>query len=224
VHTSSRKWTSVSPSSLESAILRDGTNASPLLGPLLGEWGDVFAMEVLKKWLGPTDCAMLARACWKCGEAVASAAGLACAEDRAVVPLAPLKVIDFVGASVQMLAWAKVNRCPWVDRVCSVAARGGHLNALQWAREHDCPWDEETCARAAFGGHLEVLRWARECAWDQCPWDEDTCALAAKGGHLAVLKWLREHHCPWDEDTCALAAEGGHLEVLQWARENGCPE
>jgi hypothetical protein len=46
------------------AAVRDGTAASPLLGPLLNEWGDVFAMEVLKKWLDPTDCALLARACW----------------------------------------------------------------------------------------------------------------------------------------------------------------
>jgi hypothetical protein len=47
----------------------------------------------LKKWLNSTDCTLLARVCWKCGEAVASAAGRACAEDRAVVLLAPLKIM-----------------------------------------------------------------------------------------------------------------------------------
>jgi hypothetical protein len=55
------------------AIVRDGADASPLLGRLVLEWGDVFREEVLKKWLDPTDLALLARACWKCGEAVASA-------------------------------------------------------------------------------------------------------------------------------------------------------
>jgi len=115
---------------------------------------------------------MLARASWKCGEAVAAAAGLACAGGSVVVPLAPLKVIDCV-RSAEMLAWAKANRCPWNARVCSVAARGGHLEALQWAREQGCPWNYETCDAAARGGHLAVLRWARE---HHCPWDEDSSA------------------------------------------------
>ena len=202
--------------------VRDGTAASPLLGPLLDKWGDVFAMEVLQKWLDPTDCAMLARACWKCGEAVAAAAGLACAEDSAVVPLVPLKVEQFV-RSVQLLAWAMANKCPWNARVCARAADGGHLEVLQWAREHDCPWDKWTCANAAQGGRLELLMWARV---NDCPWDEETTTIAATFGHIghiAVLQWAREHHCPWNEDTCAHAASGGHLEVLIWAREHGCP-
>jgi len=50
-------------------LARDGTDASPLLGRLLEELGPVFEKEVLKKWLSPTDVALLARACWKCGEA-----------------------------------------------------------------------------------------------------------------------------------------------------------
>ena len=45
------------------AIVRDSTAESPLLGPLLDVWGDVIREEVLKKWLHPTDCAVLARAC-----------------------------------------------------------------------------------------------------------------------------------------------------------------
>ena len=61
---------------------------------------------MLKKWLGTTDCALLARACWKCGEAVAAAAGIACAEGSAVVPLAPLKIVDFL-RSVELVAWAE---------------------------------------------------------------------------------------------------------------------
>jgi hypothetical protein len=37
------------------AIVRDGTDASPLLGRLLEELRDLFAAEVLEKWLDPTD-------------------------------------------------------------------------------------------------------------------------------------------------------------------------
>ncbi len=29
------------------------------------------------------------------------------------------------------------------------------------ARSQGCPWDERTCANAARGGHLEVLQWAK---------------------------------------------------------------
>ena len=56
------------------------------------------------------------------------------------------------------------------------AAEGGHLEVLKWARANKCPWDEWTCKLAAAGGHLEVLKWARE---NDCPWDWRTCACAA---------------------------------------------
>jgi hypothetical protein len=194
------------------AIVRDGTDASPLLGRLLGELHDLFATEVLPL-LDPTDIALLARACWKCGEAVLWS-GVEIAgetEDR------PLKVEDFLG-SVELLAWGKDNGCPWNRRTCALAAGGGHMVALRWAREHGCEWNARTCASAARGGHMEVLVWARE---HHCPWDKATCEFAARGGHLEVLVWAREHGCAWNVQTTLAAAEAGHLAVLQWAREHG---
>ena len=80
-----------------------------------------------------------------------------------------LKLKDFVG-SVERLAWAKENGCPWDERTSAAVAKGGHLEALRWAREHDCPWNEWTCLNAAMHGHLAVLTWARE---HLCPWDEE---------------------------------------------------
>ena len=186
------------------AIVRDGTVASPLLGPLLDEWGDVFAEEVLKRWLNPTDCALFARACWKCGEAVASA-GLVCAGDNAEVPL---EVRTFASGSVELLAWAQANGCPWEARTSACVAAVGNLAVLQWAREHECPWDEHTCKRAAREGLLEVLMWARA---HDCPWDSMTCAWAAAGGHLEVMQWAREHGAPWDEAYVRGLAEAGGL-------------
>src|ERR1700722_2419795 len=56
----------------------------------------------------------------------------------------------------------------------------GYLNIVKWARENRCPWDSQTCSNAALGGHLEVLKWARE---NQCPWNNLTCYNAALGGH-----------------------------------------
>jgi hypothetical protein len=92
------------------APVRDGADASPLLGRMLKEYPDVFEREVLKKRLDPTDCALLARACYKCGEAVASAGVV-----RAGSPGLTFKVKDFV-VTVELLAWAKANGCPWESR------------------------------------------------------------------------------------------------------------
>ena len=189
------------------------TYPSPLLGPLLEEWSDVLAAEVLP-WLPPTDLAMFARVGPATRAAVvyselprAGARGgwrprwrVAGGGFLEAGPL--LKVEDFVG-SVERLAWAKDNGCPWNARTSAIAARSGRVNLLRWAREHGCEWDEVTCEEAAMHGHLEVLKWAREHG---CPWvevdEEDSnqirtcCACAAAGGHLEVLKWLREQDCP----------------------------
>ena len=70
---------------------------------------------------------------------------------------------------------------------------------LQWATQQGCPWDERTCSSAARGGHLAVLQWARQHG---CPWDKMTCFVAARGGHLAVLQWARQHGCPWKRRLC----------------------
>jgi hypothetical protein len=56
----------------------------------------------------------------------------------------PLKLTDFVG-SVERLAWAKDNGCPWESKTCAEAAAGGHLEVLQWARGNDCEWNWRTC-------------------------------------------------------------------------------
>jgi hypothetical protein len=94
----------------------------------------------------------------------------------------PLKLKDLI-ESVQLLAWAKENSCPWRARTCAFAAKYGQLEALQWARVDHCPWDELTCAFAPRYGRLDVLRWAREhgCPW----WQGGMCAHVARYGQLA---------------------------------------
>jgi len=195
---------------------RDGDHDDtfPLLDRLLEDLPEVVERFVLPG-LDPTALALLARAKRSWWVVVVSS-GLARA---GITEGVPLGVTEFCG-SVERLAWAKANGCPWNARTCALAARDGRIEVLRWAREHDCPWDERTCTYAAEGGHLEVLRWAQE---HHCPWDWRTCAYAAEGGFLDVLKWAREHHCPWNCRTCAYAAEGGHLDMLKWAREHDCP-
>jgi hypothetical protein len=99
----------------------------------------------------------------------------------------PLGLTEFV-VSVEMLAWAQANGCPWEGGMCKNIVAGGHLAVLQWAREHGCPWDEGTSNGAARFGHLEVMKWAREHG---CPWSELTFCYAALGGYPAVLQWAR---------------------------------
>jgi len=62
---------------------------------------------------------------------------------------------------LEVLRWARARDCPWDERTCAWAAKGGHLDVLKWLRPF-CPWDARTCSYAAERGHLEVLRWARD--------------------------------------------------------------
>ena len=113
-------------------IVRDGTDASPLLGRLLEELHDLFAAEVLSV-LDPTDLALLARACWKCGEAALSSG----VEIAGETWEGPLKLKHFLGSD-ELLTWGKDNGCPWNERTTALAARDGNLAALRWARELGC--------------------------------------------------------------------------------------
>ena len=77
----------------------------------------LFEEEVLKRWLDPTDRALLARVA-RGFKAAVLASGLP--QARPV----RLRVKDFVG-TVERLAWAKANRCPWNDRTCAFIAGCG---------------------------------------------------------------------------------------------------
>jgi hypothetical protein len=66
----------------------------------------------------------------------------------------PLKLEDILG-SVNRLAWARDNGCPWEGGTCSLLAAGGHVDVLQWARGHGCPWDLRNVVIAQ--------RWADTC-------------------------------------------------------------
>ena len=99
---------------------RDDADApSELLGPLL-EWPDLLGLVLAR--LDPTDCALLSRV-GKWWLAAVVSRGLLRAGKRGALPL---KLRAFVG-SVEMLAWAKANGCPWGVETCNSIARGGHL-------------------------------------------------------------------------------------------------
>ena len=95
-----------------------------LLGSFLGNLPEVFEKEVLPL-LDATDRALLARVDRACNAAVVTS-GLAHAGGSRE---APLKVQDFVG-SVERLAWAKANRCPWEEKTTALASRMVYVNGL----------------------------------------------------------------------------------------------
>ena len=49
---------------------------------------------------------------------------------------------------------------------CTRAVGGGHLEVLEWARENKCPWDCNVLRRAEARGHDRVAAWARN---NGCP-------------------------------------------------------
>ena len=118
---------------------------------------------------------------------------------------------------LKILQWA-LSKGLDTHWVCECAAVNGHLDVLRWARENKCVMNETTCAGAARGGHLDVLRWARE---NGCPWDASVCVNAAGRGDLEMLQWARERGCPWNTDVYESAASGGYLHILEWAYTEG---
>ena len=193
-------------------------NTSPPLLDLVERFPDLFAQQVLQH-LDPIDRTFLAQVGSACRAAVAASdlprAGTRRVELGRSVWVVTHQLGELVG-SVERLAWAKASGCPWVARICALAARSGSLKVLTWARQHGCPWDTATCSYAAEKGHLDVLMWARK---HHCPWNNQTCFWAAASGHLEVLRWAREHGCPWSgvRAMCEIVS-WNYPETLAWVR------
>ena len=233
---------------LPRAIVRGRTAASPRLGPLVDEWGDKFEEEVLKKWLPPTDCALLARAGsaarrWRRRRRWGSRA-------RKTSPWCRSRSMSFSfsGPSSDWLGrWrtgavggeglcggrykgrrrleASGGRGRGSSAACGIRRHptpplgDGHLDVLQWAREHDCPWDEKRVGR----------RWGRAPG-------RVAVGMAARlpigGGHFSRRRLRAGIWCCGGRRgtaargmrrCCTFTAQGGHPEELRWAREYECP-
>ena len=48
----------------------------------------------------------------------------------------------------------------WNFRVCTEAAKYGHLHILKWLREKQCPWNESVVYYAVKNQHQDLLNWA----------------------------------------------------------------
>lgn len=129
-------------------------------------------------------------------------------------------------------------KIPLDEKVCTAAARGGHLSILQWLRnsyrfrprdvwnyERDfleyCPWNEETCEAAVRSHHTHVLEWL--CS-NGCPWWGNTYQNASLSVQLLLLSATNRagYHFPDTFESFALlAVTQGRLKVLQWLHSKG---
>ena len=86
--------------------------------------------------------------------------------------------------------------CPWNERTCTFAAKGGHLALLQFLRSQGCPWNKSTTGLAAAHDHLHILEYT-QTQDPPCPLHKYAFYHATRNGHLRIIEWLREHNCPW---------------------------
>jgi len=119
---------------------------------------DVFATHVLDGGaLDADDRGVFARVSAACRD-VADASRLPRAGNDGV----PLRVRAHA-SSVARMRWARLNRCPWNDRVCDIIADVGSLDVMRFARtEGKIPWGVKTALNLARGNHLAVFRWCCE--------------------------------------------------------------
>jgi hypothetical protein len=98
------------------------------------------------------------------------------------------------------------------ERVCEMAAKGGHIACLKYAHKSGCTWTKKTCEQAAKHGHVKCLRYAH---MNNCPWDEDTFIMAFYYHQLRCLVYLWIHGCPYPSNMTH------HIyEMIKWYAAN----
>ena len=61
-----------------------------------------------------------------------------------------------------MLKYAHENHCPWNEKTCELAVKGGHLEVLKYAIENGCRWDAEAIYDIAVRkGDIKIIEYAR---------------------------------------------------------------
>ena len=107
----------------------------------------------------------------------------------------------------------------WDADLCALIGKFGDLELLQWAKRQRCVWDSRVCTGAAKQGNLRMLQWARA---QGCASDDALYAAAAASGNMEMLEWLGKPSEAEDPAVClAAAAGGGHLELLRWLVNGG---
>lgn len=140
-----------------------------------------------------------------------------------------------------------------VYKICSGAAKGGHLEIFEWAIEKNYFFNLKLIFEEAMPyGHFEIIKSlcnffstinirpntivgniaAKKGYFDILKYMYETRMItptctdfsgAAEGGHMNILEYLLSINCPIDSYACAMAASSGHFDILKWLRKNNCP-
>lgn len=123
------------------------------------------------------------------------------------------------------------------NKMCNLAAHGGHWETFQWLLENGFKFDMEMAHFAVHGGQLEILKKMKNLPGFNTN-DKKICSLAAQLTHFDILKWARENDFPWDwhvtffsnylkyyhGDFWSEKRQEENDKIYQWAKENECPE
>lgn len=90
-------------------------------------------------------------------------------------------------------------------RLCSQAARHGHMSFLVYAKACGMRWDASACTAAAAGGHLDCLRYLYE---QGCQWDARTTRAGVASRCRATFAYLRDRGCPADDKAVVREVSG----------------
>lgn len=80
-------------------------------------------------------------------------------------------------------------------RVIAMAALKGELDLVKHLKDRGCDRDERVCWVAAYGGHIGVLKWARSQR-PPCHWDCMTVKVAKNRKHPGIVKYAVDNGCP----------------------------
>lgn len=107
------------------------------------------------------------------------------------------KVLRYAGsiATVEFLLHTGQTPPYLTPRVIAMAALKGELDFVKHLKLLGCPWDERVCWMAAYGGHIHVLKWARSQN-PPCRWDIMTVIWAKQRKYPEIVKYAVDNGCP----------------------------
>ncbi len=95
---------------------------------------------------------------------------------------------------------------PPIQRSYQDAAELGCLQMFQWLTSiSSVPYEERVCSLAAKNGHIPILQYIHDTTIPSTlPWKTYTCYSSASNGQWDTVKWLMDHGCPVCDRTMRL--------------------
>ena len=125
---------------------------------------------------------------------------------------------------LELLKWVREEKkCEWDEWTINFAACVGNLEMLKYCFAHNCPYDKQKlCPVAAKGGHTDCLRFLFAKVKPLRETEKETAKIAAEYGQLDIWKYfVEERKVPDDaKAACVLySVRKGHLDCLKYLVE-----